>query len=69
MSTTISEIRKRDGDTSNTITVEQIENGFLITKNKEWKDKKSEWHYECKKYYSEKNPLEDASKELAAYFD
>lgn len=65
----VSEIRKRSNNENNTVTVEQIENGFLITKYKETKDKKGFWQYETKKYFSESDPLEGADKQLADYFD
>lgn len=39
------------------ISVEEIENGYLVIETKEWKDKKEGYKYESKKYYSEKNPL------------
>ncbi len=39
-----------------TISVEEIENGFIISESKEWRDKK-EYKYETKKYYSKINPI------------
>jgi hypothetical protein len=48
--------------TSVRVEVEEIENGFLITKNIETKYKKKgaeyhDWHNETRKYYSEDDPL------------
>lgn len=43
------------------ITVEEIENGFLIIKSTEIKyqyDKRNDWSYHTKKYFSKENPLE-----------
>lgn len=43
------------------ITVEEIENGFLIIKSTEIKyqyDKRTDWSYHTKKYFSKENPLE-----------
>lgn len=45
-----------------TTDVEQIENGYLITKRTETKYKEkgkeySDWHNETKKWYSEEDPL------------
>ena len=51
-------VSKSDGDKDVRITVEEIENGYLITRNKDWKDG-DEWKYETKKYYSKENPLPD----------
>lgn len=53
------------------VNVEQIENGFLIIKSREGKDKKGNWFYETKKWFSPENPLEIATedKTLADLFD
>lgn len=40
------------------INVEPIQNGFLITKTVDGRDKKGNWIYETKKWYSATNPLE-----------
>lgn len=43
------------------ITVEEIENGFLICKSTEMKyeyDKRTDYSYNTKKYFSQENPLE-----------
>ena len=61
MSENVTQVRtsegKGDKKISRTTEVEQIENGFIITERKEYKNKDG-WQYESKKYYSEKNPLE-----------
>lgn len=44
-----------------TITVEEIENGFLVSKSTEMKyeyDKRTDYSYHTKKYFSKENPLE-----------
>lgn len=52
--------------------VEEIENGFLITKRAEIKylDKRGEtkWCYPCKKYFCKTNPLKIEEKSLAEKF-
>jgi len=48
--------------------VEEIENGFLIVRDYEWQDPKLGYQYETKKFFSEKNPLENTEKELAKVF-
>lgn len=69
----VSEITKKGDDGSrSTIIVEQIENGFLIEKRWEGqvgKGENKEWKYECKKYFSETDPLEGADKQLADFFE
>ncbi len=49
-----------------TITVEEIENGFLVCKSTEMKyeyDKRTDYSYNTKKYFSKENPLDiDLSK-------
>lgn len=43
------------------ISVEEIENGFLVSKNievKYEKDKRTEYSYHTKKYFSKENPLD-----------
>ena len=43
------------------VTVEEIENGFLVSKSTEVKyqyDGRTDYSYNTKKYYSETNPLE-----------
>lgn len=53
------------------VTVEAIENGFLITKNKEWRDPKNGYQYETKKWYSKDDPFEinTEDKSLADLFE
>ena len=46
-----------DNKVEKSISVEKIENGYLVIESKEWKDKKEGYKYETKKYFSEKNPL------------
>lgn len=57
----IKEIKSYTGQGKNRIdkkiSVEEIENGFIVSESKEWQDEKKGYQYECKKYYSEKNPL------------
>ena len=51
------------------IRVEQIENGYLIITDHEYRDDNGEWKYECKKTFSEENPFDtDEAKELADKF-
>lgn len=43
------------------ITVEEIENGFLVSKSTEVKyehEKRTDWSYITKKFYAKENPLE-----------
>ena len=43
------------------VTVEEIENGYLVSKSTEVKyeyEKKTDYTYYTKKYYSKKNPLD-----------
>lgn len=48
------------------ITVEEIENGFLVCKSTEVKyehEKRTDWSYNTKKYFAKENPLDiDMSK-------
>ena len=73
MSTRIAEITKKGDDGSReTISVEEIENGFIIEKRWEGevrKGKEKQWKYETKKYFSDTNPLEGADKQLADFFE
>lgn len=49
----------RRGDNSKTINVEELDNGgYLVTVDLNGKDKKGEWTYITKKYYSETNILD-----------
>lgn len=38
--------------------IEEIENGYVLTVNREWKDKKGDYQYETKKYYTKENPIQ-----------
>ena len=49
------------------VTVEEIENGYIIIYSKEWEDKDG-WHNEQKKVFSEEDPFIKTEKELADYF-
>jgi len=56
-------LKKEEDGVTTTITVEPIENGFIIVVSKEWEDKIKKdglgrWRYETKKYYSKTNPLD-----------
>lgn len=62
--------------TETRVTVEEIENGFIITKSVETKyrikeSEHSDWDYNTKKYYSKTDPLEIKlnDKSLAESFD
>lgn len=50
-------VSETKGEITTRITVEKIENGFLITKNI-YGNKKGKWFDENKKFYSETNPLD-----------
>lgn len=52
---------KKD-DVNKTVNVEEVENGFIIIVNKDWRDKKDGYQYESKKYISTTNPF--AEKEV-----
>lgn len=47
-------------DGSKTVRVEQVENGFIISIDKDAKNKDGDWKYECKKYIATTNPFEDS---------
>lgn len=51
--------RIEKGEDSEEIRVKEIMNGFLITKNKNWRDEKGEYHYDTEEMFSETNPLEE----------
>lgn len=40
------------------VNVEEIENGFIITVEKNWHDAKDNYKYETKKYISKMNPFD-----------
>jgi hypothetical protein len=50
---------ERIGDTCKSITVEKVENGFVITKYKSWQDPEKGYQSESKKIISKENPLDD----------
>ncbi len=52
---------KDDKKVEKSISVEEISNGFIITENKDYKDKKGQWQYKTTKVYSKTNPLADTS--------
>jgi len=62
--------KKLDG-IENTVSGEKVENGWILTIRKEWRDKPKEgseygdWHEESKKYISVENPM-DKLKESSA---
>ena len=49
---------KDKGNIEIRVSVEEIENGFIIVKNKEWRDPKDGYKYETKKWFSDTDPLE-----------
>lgn len=51
-------IKKDNVDKS--VDVQEVENGFIITIDKSWKDKKDQYQYETKKYISTTNPFEES---------
>lgn len=52
----------RVGDDEETIEVEKISNGFLVTKSKNWRDKDKGYQSSNEKIFSKTNPLEGDSK-------
>lgn len=66
----IKEIKSYTGQGKNRIekriSVEEIENGFIVSESKEWQDEKKGYQYECKKYYSEKNPLSASNQMMSS---
>jgi hypothetical protein len=53
MENTIKSISKKKNNKEKRISIEEIENGFIITRNTEWTDKKGQWHHDTKKWHSE----------------
>lgn len=49
--------KKTKDDKDVRISIEEIENGFLIRKSTEWNDPKKGWQYESKTWFSKENPL------------
>lgn len=69
ITTTWSKSKRTSDGCSESIEVEEAENGFIIKTCKSYKDGE-DWKYEDKKYLSKKNPLEDmASKEEESVLD
>lgn len=60
-STTTKKVKKDDVDKE--VRVEQVENGYIITIEKSWRDKKEGYQSECKKYISKDNPFDNEKKE------
>lgn len=50
-------MEKRTDKGSTTIKIEKITNGYLIIEDKETKDSKGNYKWECTKTYSKENPL------------
>jgi len=53
----INSIRSTKDGVETSVSMEEIENGFIITVYKNWQDKKGGYNSETKKYFSETNPL------------
>jgi hypothetical protein len=60
-STTSKKVNKDNIDKE--VRVEQVENGYIITIEKSWKDKKEGYQCETKKYISKDNPFDNEKKE------
>lgn len=52
----------KNGTTSKTVRVEEVENGFLVIIEKNWRDKKDCYQWEEKKYISTVNPFDKKAK-------
>lgn len=44
--------------------VEKIDNGYILSINKDWKDSKGNYQYESKKKYFVENPLDETTIKL-----
>jgi hypothetical protein len=44
---------------SKTVRVDEVDNGFIVTVEKSWKDKKNGYQYEEKRYITKDNPFEN----------
>jgi protein involved in sex pheromone biosynthesis len=44
------------------VNVEEVENGFIITVEKNWHDAKDNYKYETKKYISKENPFDTTTR-------
>lgn len=51
--------RDKDGDEVR-ITVEEISNGYLITKTMDYKDKEGNYKCKTKKFFSKEDPFEES---------
>ena len=55
------------------VSVEEIENGYLVVQNIEWKetmkDGHTEWKYDTKRWFSKTNPLKEVDVPLADLID
>ncbi len=49
-------------DKTKRIEIEEVENGYVISKSISYNDPESGYDYKCKKYISETNPLTKESK-------
>jgi hypothetical protein len=54
---------KTKDNVNKSVNVEEVENGFIITVEKDWRDKKDGYQSECKKYISKDNPFDNEKKE------
>jgi len=59
--TEIPSIVQKNGDSEIRFTIESIENGFVVTRNENKKDKKGNYVYESKKYFTEINPIAESA--------
>lgn len=52
---------ERINDYTKTLIVEEVENGYIVSISTDGKNKKGQWEYDCKKWISEENPLENTT--------
>lgn len=62
---TINSVSGKKDDKDVRVEVRKIENGYIIRKTIEWKNKKEGWQYETKEWYSKEDPFEITDKSLA----
>jgi len=56
----VREISKKTKDKkTTTISVREIENGWIMSESTDWKDSKGMWQYETKETYYPENPLKE----------
>ena len=55
---------KKEKELERRVTVRTIENGFIIQRTREYKDKKGHYQYETKEFYSKDDPFEDLEGEF-----